>query len=277
MEMERDAGVINVAYEMSGSGEPVVFIHGALIADTFRLLLAEPGLDTNYKLITYHRRGYGGSRHLEGPFSVAQHAADCDALLAHLGVAQAHIVGHSYGGSVALQLALDRPSLVRSLSLLEPALFLGSTAEGYRDALAQGQQQYRDHGAVTSIDEFLLSRFGQDYRRWLDQALPEAFDQAVADAPTWFEQEMPALRDWSFGEMELRRIAVPVLAVLGSDSDALWHRFGATHKLLLQLLPDVEGFVLPGATHGLQIQNPHDMAEALAAFWARYPLAAGVT
>lgn len=58
----------------------------------------------------------------------------------------------------------------------------------------------------------------------------------------------------------------------GQDSDALWSRFGETQRLLLAWLPQAEGFVLPAATHGLQMQNPHDLAEALAAFFARHPL-----
>jgi pimeloyl-ACP methyl ester carboxylesterase len=107
-------------YEVSGRGEPVVFIHGAFIADTFRPLLAEPSLAGRYRLILYHRRGYAGSSRASEPVSVARQAADCRALLRHLGVERAHVVGHSYGGIVALQLALDTPGVVHSLALLEP-------------------------------------------------------------------------------------------------------------------------------------------------------------
>src|SRR5215211_5677151 len=56
-------------YEISGTGEPVLFIHGAFIADTFRLLLTEPALESRYQLILYHRRGYAGSDPLSGPIS----------------------------------------------------------------------------------------------------------------------------------------------------------------------------------------------------------------
>ncbi len=69
----------------------------------------------------------------------------------------------------------------------------------------------------------------------------------------------------------MRRISQPVLAVLGGESDALWSRFGATHQLLLALLPNVSGFVLPGTTHMLQIQNPRGTAEVLADFWQALP------
>ena len=64
-------------YEVSGTGEPVVFIHEAFIADTFRPLLAEPSLAGRYRLILYHRRGYAGSSRASGPVSVAMIAELC--------------------------------------------------------------------------------------------------------------------------------------------------------------------------------------------------------
>jgi pimeloyl-ACP methyl ester carboxylesterase len=66
------------------------------------------------------------------------------------------------------------------------------------------------------------------------------------------------------------------LSVLGGESDALWSRFGETHRLLLAWLPHAEGFVLPGTTHFMQLEDPRGMAEMLAAFWARHRLPAGV-
>lgn len=262
---------ITLEYAVSGGGEPVVCIHGALIADAFRPLVDEPSLAGRYRLITYHRRGYVGSSRPPGPLSFARQAADCRALLRRLGVERTHVVGHSFGGSVALQLALDAPEVVHSLALLEPGLMVGATAQSYREAQARSQQRYREAGATVAVDEFLRPRFGVGYRVWLDQTLPGAFAQAVADAGTTFETDIGAL-DWTFGEAETRRITQPVLAVLGGESDALWPRFGETQRLLLAWLPQAEGFVLPGATHGLQMQNPRGLAEALAAFFARHPL-----
>ena len=88
-------------------------------------LLAEPDLAHRYQLILYHRRGYGGSSCAAGPIGIAQQAADCQALLRSLGVERAHVVGHSYGGNVALQLALDAPDVAHSLALLEPGFMVG--------------------------------------------------------------------------------------------------------------------------------------------------------
>jgi pimeloyl-ACP methyl ester carboxylesterase len=262
-------------YEISGTGEPVVFIHGAFIADTFRPLLAEPSLAGRYRLILYHRRGYAGSSRASGPLSVVQQAADCRALLRHLGVQRAHVVGHSYGGAVALQLVLDLPSVVHSLALLEPALMVGASAQGYREALKRGVERYREAGAAVAVDEFLQARW-PGYRTALDRALPGALVQAVADAKTSFECEFPGQLSWRFGEAEAQRISQPTLSVLGGGSDALWSRFGETHRLLLAWLPDADEFVLPGATHFLQLEDPRRIAEALAAFWARHRLPTGI-
>jgi pimeloyl-ACP methyl ester carboxylesterase len=262
-------------YEVSGRGEPAVFIHGAFIADTFRPLLAEPSLAGHYRLILYHRRGYAGSSRASEPVSVAQQAADCRALLHHLGVERAHVVGHSYGGIVALQLALDAPSVAHSLALLEPGLMVGAGAQGYRESLARGVERYREAGPEVVVDEFLQGRW-PGYRATLDRVLPGAFAQAVADAVTWFERDASGQLGWHFGEAEVRRIGQPTLSVLGGESDALGPRFGETHRLLLEWLPHAEGFVLPGATHFMQIENPRGVAEVLAAFWARHRLATGV-
>jgi pimeloyl-ACP methyl ester carboxylesterase len=261
-------------YEVAGTGEAVVFIHGAFIADTFRPLLAKPGLAGRYRLILYHRRGYAGSSRGAGTADVGQQAADCRALLRHLGVERAHVVGHSYGGCVALQLALDAPDVVGSLALLEPGLMVGASAGGYREALARGAARYRDAGAAVAVDEFLQARW-PGYGAALEGVLPGAVAQAVADAGTWFERELPGQLDWRFGEAEARRITQPVLSVLGGESEALWSRFGETHRLLLTWLPRAEGFVLPGTTHLMQLQDPRGLAEALAGHFARHPAAAG--
>jgi pimeloyl-ACP methyl ester carboxylesterase len=273
MERARADGT-ELEYEVAGSGEPAVLIHGAFIADTFRPLLAEPSLEGRYRLILYHRRGYAGSGRGPGPVGVAEQAADCRALLRHLGVARAHVVGHSYGGCVALQLALDDPAVVHSLAVLEPGLAAGASAEGYREALLRGAQRYREAGAAVAVDEFLQARW-PGYRAALDRMLPGAFAQAVADAGAFYEREMSGQLDWVFGEAEARRIARPALSVLGGESDALSPRFGEAHRLLLAWLPRAEGVVLPGTTHLMQLQDPRGTAEALGAFWARHPLPAG--
>jgi pimeloyl-ACP methyl ester carboxylesterase len=240
-----------LAYEVRGAGEPVVLVHGAHIADAFAPLLAEPALTERYRLLLYHRRGFAGSTHEEGPLSIAQQAADCRALMRHLGVPRAHVVGHSYGGVIALQLAIEAPDAVHSLALLEPALFMVPSAPQFTEAMGPVLRMYEAGNKTGAVDRFLQTVVGPEYRGVLDRVLPGAFAQAVAEAG---------------------RITQPVLAVLGADSHTLWEGWVEGHHLVQAWLPQTEAFVLQGATHGLQLIDPRGMAAGLASFFARHPL-----
>src|SRR5947209_18449002 len=101
MERARVNGV-ELEYEVKGSGEPVLCLHGSHIARSFLPLLSQPSLTEKYTLIRYHRRGFLGSTPARGPVSIKDQATDVRALLEYLHMSSAHIVGHSYGGAIAL-------------------------------------------------------------------------------------------------------------------------------------------------------------------------------
>lgn len=259
-------------YQVHGSGEPVVLIHPGIYADWFTPLLGQAILATRYRLVHYHRAGCAGSSRVVGPVSLALHAAHCRSLMRLLGIERAHVVGHSSSGNVALQLALDAPDAVHSLAILEPALYSVPRVQTSRAFVGAAVQLYRAGDKAGAIDTFLRGVCGPGYRAVLDRMLPGAFDQHVADADTFFEQEMPALQQWSFAREDAKRIIQPALAVVSARSlelDPIWRE---RHQLLLDWLPNVESFVLPDATHLLQIENPRGMAEGLAAFFVRHPL-----
>ena len=273
---------IELEYEVRGAGEPVVLVHAGVFADWFKPLLEERALTDRYRVVSYHRVGYAGSSHLAGPVSIAQQARHVRSLMRHLGIERAHVVGHSSSGNMALQLALDAPDMVHSLALLEPALLaVPSGPQVAKAVLVPALERYRAGDKAGAVDTFMRGVSGPAYRTVLEKALPGAFDQAVADADTFFGQELPALRQWSFTREDARRITQPVLAVLGAKSDDVRPKseegsrvFGERQELLLAWLPNVEPFVLPDATHLLHVQNPRGMAEGLAAFFARHPLKA---
>ena len=128
-------------------------------------------------------------------------------------------------------------------------------------------QMYEAGNKAAAVDTSMQALCGKTYRAALDGILPGAFEQAVADADTFFGVEMPALQEWTFSQEDAARIKQPVLAVLGADSDADWPGFGEGHRLLLEWFPQARPFVLRRAAHLLQVQNPRDMAQGLAAFF----------
>lgn len=265
---------VGLEFEVRGEGESVLLVHPGIFADWFTPLLREPSLTSKYRLVHYHRAGCAGSSRIPPPVTLGQHAAHGRLLLRHLGIARAHVVGHSSSGNVALQLALDAPDVVHSLAVLEPALMSVPSAATSRGFVGTALQQYRAGDRRAAIDTFLIGACGPGYRAVLDRVLPGAFDQHVADADTFFEQEFPALQQWSFASEDAARIAQPVLAVVGALSLERSPIWGERQQVLLDWLPNVEPFVLPLATHLLEVENPRGLAEGLSAFFARHPITA---
>jgi pimeloyl-ACP methyl ester carboxylesterase len=260
---------IELEYAERGAGEPVVLLHAGLCARWFEPLLDEPALD-GFRLVVPHRAGYAGSTHPSGPVSLGDHARHCHGLLGHLGVERAHIVGHSSSANIALQLALDAPETVVSLTLMEPALLpVPSRAAWGRTVAAHAVERYRAGDRAGAVDAWMRGVAGDGWREAMESRLPGAFDEAVADAPTFFEQELPAVQAWSFGADDAGRIGQPVLAVIGGRSHEVSPVWEERHALVLSWLPQAEPFVLEGATHLLHVQNPGAMARALAAFVSR--------
>ncbi|GAA3382052.1 alpha/beta fold hydrolase [Cryptosporangium minutisporangium] len=255
---------VRLEYEVRGSGEPLILLHGGLCAGSFRCLLERPELAGERRLIRYHRVGYAGSDRIDGPVSVGDQAAHCWSLMRHLGLGRADVVGHSSSADIALQLALDHPAAVRSLALLETALLTVPTGPFAGDAM----RHYQAGEKAAAVDVWLRGVAGPDYREALERVEPGAFDQAVGDADTFFGQELPAVRDWPFGPDEARRVEQPVLLVLGARSHEVSPVFGRRHELLRAWLPRAEPFVLADASHLLHVQNPAGMAEGLARFLA---------
>jgi len=263
---------VALEYETRGAGEPVLLIHPGIFADWFTPLVDQEALTRRYRLVRYHRAGCAGSSRVAGPVTLSRQARDGRSLLQHLGISSAHVVGHSSSGNVALQMALDFPEVVHSLAILEPALMAVPAAATSRAFVGAAMQRYRAGDTAGAIDTFLGGTCGPGYRDPLDRALPGGFERYVADAATFFEQELPALQQWSFGPGDAARITQPVLAVVGARSlemDPIW---GQRHQQLLDWLPRVEPFVLPDATHLLEVTHPREMAAGLGAFLSRHPL-----
>lgn len=252
-----------IEYERRGAGAPVLLIHGSGIAASFLPVMDHPALE-GFEVIRYHRRGFAGSSGVEHPFTMGDQAADAAALLDQLNISGAHIVGHSYGGAVALQLALDRPELVASLALLEPAVRSATANAQPPEALLQAAARYGagDHGgAMDTLFDYAL---GNDWRITSEQMTPGSVAQADADVANTFEVEMPAMLQWQFGVEQAAAINAPVLYVVGGDSPL---RDGAA--LYLEWAPQTLVATIEGVDHSLQKDDPDGVAQVIGEFLSR--------
>jgi pimeloyl-ACP methyl ester carboxylesterase len=284
--MERaDVNGITLEYEVRGSGEPVVLLHGGLLADENTPLAREPALTDRFKVINYHRRGFAGSARPQGQATIADQVADCRALLDHLGVERVHVVGHSLGGVIGVQLALDSPETVQSLALLEPALMgaiakveaannpqAAASQQQFMAGMTEVQRVYETGDKRAALETFLETRAGEAFRGVLDWLLRTGeFEQAVADADTFLQVEMPAAYRWTFTPQDAERINQPVLSILGAHSP---ERAKRVDQVLKRWVPQTETLVLPNADHALPLMDPPGIAAAIAEWLARHPIRA---
>ena len=258
---------VEVAYEVVGRGVPILFIHGAHIADAMRPLADDPALD-RFQRIRYHRRGVGGSGcpPEARATAVAVHADDAVRLLEHLGVERAHVVGHSSGGSIALEIASRHPTRVSSLVLLEPGLMMVPSGAAFVDLVRPLVGLYEGGDADSAVHGFLALVGDRDWRSAIERTVPGGIAQAVTDAATFFASELPAVSDWTFGPEQAAAITCPVLSVLGSETSPL---FVEGNELLHEWFPQCHDADIPGASHLLQMEAPEPVAAAIATFLFR--------
>lgn len=249
---------VQLHYEQVGhAGDPTVLIHGSLV-DSSNFQRVVPGLARGLTLLTYDRRGYGGSTPGPRATPVATDSEDLAALLEATDFYPVHLVGHSYGGAVALRLAADRPELVRSLSLHEPPFFglladhpetategrrfLGGIA-AIRSQVARGDLA----GAARNVVE-VFSLAGGAWER-----LPEAVREGSARTmERWTEEygDPDALRP---RPGSLRETLVPVLLTTGTESPPFLRYI--RDRLAVEL-PNPTVRDIPRAGHAPQITAP---------------------
>ena len=254
-------------YEEHGHGEAVLLIHGAFISDALSLIACEAALTERNRVIWYRRRGYGGSDPVSAPFSIAEQAGDAQALLEHLGVEWAHVVGHSGGGVIATELALQAPQLVRSLVVLEPAIMPPPIVAVFPEMLAPARKAYLSGDAGGGVDAFMNVIGGDpDWRNQLGKTLPAGPEQADKDAHVTFDVDLPEISEWVFDADRASRLSLPVCFVFGNESGPMGE---AARDHFLSLVPQAESVELPGLDHSMCTEGPALVAEAVVKFLAR--------
>jgi pimeloyl-ACP methyl ester carboxylesterase len=256
-------------YEANGDGEAVLLIHGALIADALLPLTREAALADRYRLIRYRRRGHGGSDPVPAAFNIEEQAQDALALLTQLGVERTHVIGHSGGGVIALQLAIDAPSLVHSLAVLEPATLPPELVPVFTENADPVLEAHRSGDSRRAVDLWMnMVSVGADWRTTVANTVPGGAEQAEKDASTFFEVDFPAFRDWSLDRERASRIRQPILYVFGSESGPMIEAF---KQYFLSLVPHAEEAVVPGVDHAMQMQDAKLVAAPIVDFLSRHP------
>ncbi len=265
---KRSINGVDLFYEVHGrAGDPAVLVHGSLV-DHRCWDLVVPGLSQSLEVVTYDRRGYGESGAGPRPHPVHDDAADLAGLLEALNLYPAHVISNSYGGAVALRLAIDRPEMVRSLSIHEPP-FVGllsvdpaTAAEG--DQLLAGArrlQQWVRSGQGARAAEELVGIFSTEPGAW-GRLPPHVQATFVGTVDRWAE-EFDDPEAFLPDRVALRELMLPTLLTEGSESPRFLHRIT---RVLGELLYNSRVLEIPGVGHAPYLVRPHQYVGLLVTF-----------
>jgi pimeloyl-ACP methyl ester carboxylesterase len=264
---------VQLFYELSGTGElPLVLVHGSWASHhTWDLVV--PRLAESFRVLAYDRRGHSESQRPTWQGSVREDVADLAALIEHLGLAPAWITGSSFGASITLRLAGERPELFRGLIAHEPPLFslladdpavapmleeVGRGIGAVVERIASGDQA----GAAEQFVETLALGPGT----WAQ--LPPDYQQTmIENAPTFLDEANDA-ELMAFDLKWIKPFSRPSLLTTGDQSPPT---FAPVVAKLADVLPNVGVVPLPGAGHIPHVTHPDAYVEAIMAFIRKNP------
>ena len=254
---------VDLYYESHGQGEPLVLVPSTAFSAEVWKPSQVPELSRSLNLIIHDPRGCGRSRVTQEVYTIDQMANDVVALLDHLGVRSAHVLGHSMGGRIALSMALNFPGRVKSLIMAAsgsgPAARPGSDCIPglpYRivlELIEMGFEKSIRH-EICGSDTF----FTKDFRDRFPARVEEFFQLAWATHAKLpeFVHLIIARHNWE-GTHRLGDLRVPALVVIG-DADAGRSNHLAQAEILANRIAGAELKILKGQSHGFFWQAPEE-------------------
>jgi pimeloyl-ACP methyl ester carboxylesterase len=259
---------VRLCYELHGTGTvPVVLVHGSWVSHHEWDLVAAQ-LTRSFRVLSYDRRGHSQSERPTGQGNVPEDVADLGALIEHVALGPAYVIGHSFGGSIALRLAAERPDLLRGLVAHEPPLF--SLLSHDPDLAPMLDEISRRFGAVTeriasgdhaAAAELFVETVALGPGAWAQ--VPPALQQTfIENAPTFLDEVNDPLM-LAFDLEWISSFTRPALLSTGGQSPPT---FAPIVSKLAQVLPHAETRVFPEAGHIPHLTHPQAYVEAVTSF-----------
>jgi pimeloyl-ACP methyl ester carboxylesterase len=229
------------------SGKTVILIHGLIMDDlsSYYFTLANPLSAAGHDVIMYDLRGHGHSDRPQTGYSVNDGVADLDGLLTALDIQESvHLIGNSYGGAIAMGMALKHPDRVADVTLIE-GLYAD---EGF------GPEMAETLGILTKCI------YEEKWKAWVAERGRKTVKIAHRGVSlienTSIQRDLfttvPHLQD------SLQTMQVPVLAVYGGASEVLGRA-----RNLVNLAPNMRLIVLPGLDHRVLLNAGPYLCEVL--------------
>ncbi|MGB3503582.1 MAG: 3-oxoadipate enol-lactonase [Mesorhizobium sp.] len=256
MQFIRANGVV-LHVEDSGGDKPVVVFSNSLGTD-FRIwddVVA--ALRPHCRVIRYDKRGHGLSEATPAPYSINDHVGDLAALLDHLGVTQAAIVGLSVGGIIAQGLAAARPDLVKAVVLSNTAHRVGTT-ESWNARI----EAVTANGLGSIADNVMKLWFTPEFHENQPEKLAGCRSMMSRTPLEGYAGTCAALRDADM-TASTRALTIPALCI-GGDQDGSTPP--ALVRSLAELIPGAQFEIIPQSGHIPCVEQPDAHAALILQF-----------
>jgi pimeloyl-ACP methyl ester carboxylesterase len=261
---------VELAYDLQGTGEPLVMIHGAQ-GDRSMFAGIVPMFANQFRVLTFDQRGSGQSEKPDMEYSITMLADDTATLMDHVGFASAHIIGVSMGGMIAQEFALRHPKKTRSL-------VLGCTTPGGPKVVRIGGNALTRAYSTEPLSAeergkaLAEAAFTKGYIEKHPEIIPAMIEmrrQRPIDPVALGHRMKAAFAHDTYDR--LPQITCPTLVITGKD-DALisWEN----SRILAERIPGAKFVLLEPAGHVFWTEQPEQSRDALLAFLSSIPQSA---
>lgn len=254
-------GMPRLACDVSGSGPPVVFLHG-IGGNRSNWLRQRAALDDSFTTIAWDGRGYGDSDDTDGPRLFSDFGDDLARLLDRFEIERAHLVGLSMGARILMEFAPRHLERVATLTLCD--CFYGFTnalsPEKQREYIELRERPLLEGKTFTDLAPKLVeslvsasasSDVRDELRRSIEKLRPDPYLKTLRASVTFDQTD------------NLAELTVPTQLIFGSEDQLTPPSIG---EEMLDLLPDAQLSILNGAGHLSNLESPHEFNQILSTF-----------
>ena len=257
---------IDLFYEVKGNPDAsvtVLFLNGVMASTSSWVNQLPPFEASGFKIVLHDFRGQLKSSKPKGPTTFAHHANDVMALMDHLGIESAHLIGTSYGGEVGMRCAIDHPKRVLSLSVIDSVSELD---DPLRATVNDWKEAANTRHGETFFQRMMGSIYSPGFIAKNGDMLAQRAKAMNAIGSDYFDGQI-TLYDTFLNDVtmtsELPRIQCPTLILCGALDTLKPVKFSA---ILAQAIPHAEYLILPDCGHVAIFEKPNELNSALLGF-----------
>lgn len=250
---------LSLYYETHGSGQPLLMVAG-LASDSQSWQNVIPSLSARFQVIVFDNRGVGRTQPMNEFASIANMANDCVHLLDFLGIAKAHVLGHSMGGFIAQKLAICHPERISSLILAGTTARISARINELLCGWAEDLKRGADKAEwLKSVFRWLFTKSLMQNPLVVTAAIEYALNYPYPQSYDAFANQVKALAGFD-SSSELSKITVPSLVIAGKE-DILFSV--EEQAALARGIASAKMLVIPHAAHSIHIEQSEAFCQAI--------------